>query len=121
LLAGYRAAIAEAERLAREAAARRDRLRAVEQASRADREKVLAERREKRRAFERVAREVRASRKEIKVLRADEARLGRLVERIGRVLAGAKGASAGTPARKVEKVPEPDSKRQLFSALRGKL
>jgi len=42
----------------------------VEQASRADREKVLAERRAKRRVLDRVAVEVRASRKEIKVLRA---------------------------------------------------
>lgn len=121
LLAGYRAAIAESERLAREAEARRERLRAVGEASRADRDKVLAERREKRRVFERVAGEVRASRREIKVLRADEARLGRLIEQIGRVIAGAKGTTAGATARKVEKVPEPDSKRQLFSALRGKL
>ncbi len=109
-LSGYRTAIAESERLAREAEARRQRLRSVEQSSKADREKVVAERREKRRVLERISGDIRASSKEIKVLRADEARLGRLVEQIGRVIYG-----------KVEKAPEPDGKRQLFSSLRGKL
>jgi septal ring factor EnvC (AmiA/AmiB activator) len=103
VLGAYRAAIAESERLAREAEEKRARLRSVEQASRADRAKVLAERREKRRVFERAAGEIRAGRKEIKVLRADESRLGRLVEGLGRA------------------ITELDNKRQLFSSLRGKL
>lgn len=110
LLSGYRSAIADAERLGREADEKRDRLRAVEQASRADRDRVLAERREKRRAFDRVAGEIRAGRKEIKVLRADEARLGRLVESLGRVVYG-----------RVERTPEAGGRRQAFSGLRGKL
>jgi septal ring factor EnvC (AmiA/AmiB activator) len=107
MLAEYRAGIAESQRLAREADERRSRLRSVEQSSRAGREKVIAERREKKRVFERIAGDIRASRREIGVLRADESRLGRLVEQIGRVL--------------VERVPESDAKRQPFSALRGKL
>lgn len=107
MLAEYRAGIAESERLARDAEERRGRLRSVEQSSRAGREKILAERREKKRVFERIAGDIRASRREIKVLRADESRLGRLVQQIGRIL--------------VERVPESDGKRQLFSRLRGKL
>jgi septal ring factor EnvC (AmiA/AmiB activator) len=107
MLAEYRAGIAESERLARDAEERRSRLRSVEQSSRAGREKILAERREKKRVFERIAGDIRASRREIKVLRADESRLGRLVRQIGRIL--------------VERVPESDVKRQLFSSLRGKL
>jgi septal ring factor EnvC (AmiA/AmiB activator) len=110
VLAAYGAAIAESERLAREAEQKRGRLRAVGEASRADRQKVLAERREKRSVFERVASEIRASRREIKVLRADEARLGRLVESIGRIVYG-----------RVEKTPEFEEKRKAFSSLRGKL
>src|SRR5205807_5156574 len=86
LLAAHRAGNAELERLAGEAKAQHERLLALEQASRADRQKILAERRERRRVLERVAGEVRKSRKEIKVLRADEARLARLIERIGRIL-----------------------------------
>jgi septal ring factor EnvC (AmiA/AmiB activator) len=110
VLASYRAGVAEAERLAREAEGRRLRLAEVERAARADREKVLAERRERRRVFERAAREIRASRREIKVLRADASRLARLVEQIGRIVYG-----------RVERVPQGGQKSQPFSALRGKL
>ena len=116
IIAGHRAGVLEAERLARETEARRARLAEVEQASRADREKVLAERHEKRRVLERVAVELRKSRREIKVLRADETRLARLVEQLGRIVYG-----------RVERVPEAErgQKSQAlaapFSRLRGKL
>ena len=109
LLAAYRADLGELERLARDAQAKRERLRAVEQAARADREKILRERGERRRLLERLGGEIRKSRREIKVLRADEARLARLVEEIGRVLA------------RVELVPDRDAQREAFSALRGRL
>jgi len=107
LIAAHRAGIAELEHLAGEAEAQHARLLAVERASRVDRQKILAERRERRRVLERVAGEVRKSRKEIRVLRADEARLARLIERIGRIL--------------VESVPEPGGARVTFSTLRGQL
>ena len=110
-LATYRSGVEEAQRLGREVEARRVRLAEVERSARADREKVLAERRERRRVFDRAAREIRASRREIKVLRADEARLARLVEQIGRIVSG----------RIVERVPTPGQKPQPFSQLRGKL
>src|SRR2546427_5776325 len=103
----HRAGIAERERLAGEAEAQHARLLAVERASRVDRQKIVAERRERRRVLERVAGEVRKSRKEIRVLRADEARLARLIERIGRIL--------------VESVPEPGDRHVTFSTLRGQL
>jgi septal ring factor EnvC (AmiA/AmiB activator) len=105
LLRSYREGIAEAQRLAQAAASRAERSRAIEQASRADREKLLAERRERRRVLDSIAGELRASRREIKVLRADETRLGRLVQEIGRVVA----------------TPERTSQKALFSSLRGKL
>lgn len=113
VLAAYRAGLAESDRLARDADDKRARLAEVERASRADRDRIVAERREKRRVFERVAREVRASRREIRVLRADAARLARLVEQIGRIVYG-----------RVERVPqrgEGGGQRSQFSALRGKL
>ncbi len=109
LIGGYRSGLAELERLARDADARRARLRAVEQASRADRERILKERRARRGVLERIAGDIRASRKQIRVLRADEARLGRLIEGIGRVLA------------RVEATPEPGSAKEAFSTLRGRL
>jgi septal ring factor EnvC (AmiA/AmiB activator) len=110
LLRDYRAGIAEHARLAEDARQRAERLRQVEQAERADREKILAERRERRRVLERIGADLRKSRREIKVLQADEARLGRLVERIGRVIQG-----------RVERVPEKGERRLPFSTLRGRL
>jgi len=101
-LSNYRAAIAESERLAQEAEAKRDRLNTLRAASRADRERILAERRERRRVLERVAGEVRKSRNEIKVLRADAARLARLVEQLGHLL-------------------QPQARKEPFSKLRGRL
>ena len=102
MLANYRAGIAEAERLAQEVEGKHARLRTLEAQGRADRERILAERRERRRVLEQVAGEVRKSRKEIKVLRADATRLTRLVEELARVV--------GSETRNVP-----------FSTLRGKL
>jgi septal ring factor EnvC (AmiA/AmiB activator) len=108
-LSNYRAAIAESERLAQQAEAKRSRLNTLRAASRADRERILAERRERRRVLERVAAELRKSRKEIKVLRADEARLGRLLEELARVI------------RRVERTPQAETRKEPFSKLRGRL
>jgi murein hydrolase activator len=101
LIAEQRAALAELERLGDEAQARAARLRAIEQASRADRDKVLAERRERQRVLKTLGADIRKNRREIQVLRADEARLARLVEELARA---AVSAASGP-----------------FSALRGKL
>src|SRR5687768_801551 len=101
LIAEQRAALAELERLGDEAQARAARLRAIEQASRADRDKVLAERRERQRVLKTLGADIRKNRREIQVLRADEARLAQLVEALARAAASA----ASGP----------------FSALRGKL
>ena len=112
MLASYRAGIAELARLAAQAEQKRARLRSVEESSRADRERILAERRERRKVFDRAAGEIRKSRREITVLRADEARLARLVENLGRVIGG----------RRVESVPQPgEALSASFSSLRVKL
>jgi septal ring factor EnvC (AmiA/AmiB activator) len=102
MLADYRSAIAEAKRLSEEAEARRDRLKAVQTAAREERERLLAERRERRRVLARVADDVRKSRKEINVLRADAERLARLVEELGRLV-------------------EAQARKEPFSKLRGRL
>ena len=109
-IGAYRAGLEEQDRLAREARARRERLRSVEQASRADREKIVRQRQERRRVFEQLAGEIHKSRREINVLRADAARLARLVEEIGRVIYA-----------RVEQTPEASSRSEAFSGLRGKL
>ena len=105
LLTGYRSDLEALERLAREAQVRRERLRSVEQASRADRERLVREREARRRVLERTAGEIRKQRQRIGVLKADETRLSRLVEGLGRVLA----------------VPDRNSPHEPFSRLRGSL
>ena len=111
LLAGHRTDLATLERLTGEAQVKRERLRAVEQASRADRERLVREREARRRTLERTAGEIRRHRRQIGVLKADENRLSRLIEGLGRVLG------------RVEAAPERTSEAfsAAFSSLRGRL
>ena len=83
LIEESRSAAAELERLAAEAQRRAERVKAIEQASRVERDKLLSERRERRQVLARAAADIRKNRKEIQVLRADEARLAQLVAAIG--------------------------------------
>lgn len=117
LVETYRVGLSELSRLRNAASEQAERLAEVEAAQRADREKVLKERRERRRLLERLAGEIRKSRREIKVLRADEARLARIVEEIGRVLAAKPGAGFA----RVERIPEAGAQSGAFSSLRGRL
>ena len=110
LLRGYREAIAEAARLAGELEARSARLRSLEATQRAERERVVKERRARRQVLDRVAVDIRKNRKDIKQLQADENRLARLVQEIGRVVFG-----------RVERTPEAGAKREPFASLQGKL
>jgi len=109
LIATHRAQLAALADLEREAEAKRTQLAAVEQASRADRGRILREREARRRVAARLGQELKRSRRQIGVLRADETRLARLVEGVGRVLA------------RVEAVPEKTLQMEAFSSLRGKL
>jgi murein hydrolase activator len=110
VLAEYRAGIAEAARLAADAEARRARLATLEQSQRAERERIVKERRERRRVLDKVAVDIRKSRKDIKQLQADESRLARLVQEIGRVVYG-----------RVERTPAAAAKAEPFASMRGKL
>ena len=93
-------------------------LAALETQARADRETLLKERRERRRLFERIAIEVRSARKRIQVLLADESRLARLVEEIGKVLSARPGAGYVRVERAAESGPDDSGP---FSRLKGRL
>ncbi|MFN2645136.1 MAG: murein hydrolase activator EnvC [Burkholderiales bacterium] len=109
VLNDYRTDLERLGRLEGEARAKAARLRAVEEASRADRSRIVRERQARRRVLERSAAEIRRHRREIGVLRGDEARLSRLLEELGRVLG------------RVESVPDKTLQSEPFSRLRGKL
>lgn len=117
MVESFRAGLAALAQVRAETRQKAERLAQVEQAQRADRKRIVAERAERRRVLARIASEIRHDRKEIGVLRADEARLSRLVEEIGRVL-------AARPPRgyaRIERVPELGSASGAFGDLRGKL
>ncbi len=117
LLRELRAGLADAALLRRAAEERRGRLEVIEGQRRADRDRIFVERRERRRVLGRVLVEIRGTRRQMKTLLADERRLARLVEEIGRVLKARPGAGYA----RVEKVPELGSLAGPFSGLRGRL
>jgi len=117
LLRELRAGLAEVGEVRRQAEERRGRLERIEAQHRADRERLRAERRARRQVLDRVSVEIRASRRQMQTLLADEKRLARLVEEIARVLAARPGAGYA----RVEKVPELGSLAGPFSSQRGKL
>jgi septal ring factor EnvC (AmiA/AmiB activator) len=117
IVASYRRDVTELEALRNEADAKAERLREVQRRQREDRARLFAEQRTRRRVLEDVAVEIRRNRREIEVLRADEARLAKLVEEIGRLLAARPGASVVT----IFKGPETGAAGGALAAQRGRL
>jgi len=117
LIGSARKSIAELKRLRQEALDQAAQLAGLETERRADRTKLSAQRRERQRILARLAGELRASRRQMRVMVADEARLARLVEEIGKVLTS---ESLGEDGR-VQKVAPSGAAGGPFSNLRGKL
>ena len=115
----HRAGLAELARLKEDSEGKAAELAALEARSRAERELLLKERREHRRQFERIAGEIRDAKKRIQALVADETRLSRLIEEIGKVLVARPGAGYA----RVSSVPEaaPGAQTGPFSSLKGRL
>jgi septal ring factor EnvC (AmiA/AmiB activator) len=102
LITAYREGLRRLAALVEEAQAKRARLGELEASRRGDRARLLKEKQERRRVLAGLGTELRRGRKEMKLLKADETRLARLVTELARVL----------PA-----VPADER----FSRLRGKL
>jgi septal ring factor EnvC (AmiA/AmiB activator) len=116
MIEAHRAGLAELARLKADSEGKARELAAIEAQDRADREQLLKERREHRRLLERISGEIRGAKKRIQVLLADESRLARLVEEIGKVLAARPGAGYA----RVTSVPESGAQApSLFSRLKG--
>lgn len=126
VVAGYRAGMKELEALKRSATEQGVQLDAIEKARLADRERLLAERRERQKVLDRLAADLRRGRREIRVLRADETRLARMVEEIAKVLTARPGAGHAPRPREsrpgADAAPAPAAAAAgPFSRLRGKL
>jgi septal ring factor EnvC (AmiA/AmiB activator) len=118
----HRAGLAELARLRADSEERAKELAGAEARERAERENLLQERREHRRLLERIAGDIRSAKRKIKVLEADEARLSRLVEEIGKVLSARPGAGY----TRVSSVPDSatlpaGTLSAPFSSLKGRL
>ena len=117
MIEAHRQGLAEIVRLKAGSEAKALELAALEARARRDREQLLRERREHRRLLERIAGEIRSAKKRIQVLLADESRLARLVQEIGKVLAARPGAGYA----RVTAVPEAGAPASVFSSLKGRL
>jgi septal ring factor EnvC (AmiA/AmiB activator) len=120
----HRSGLAAAARLQAESEQKARELALIEARGRSDRERLLKERREHRRLLERIADEIRSAKKRIRVMLADETRLARLVQEIGKVLAARPGAGYA----RVTAVPEAGTAgatgvfpARLFSTFKGSL
>ena len=119
MIEGHRNGLVQAARMKAESEAQARELASLEVRGRSDREALLKERREYRRLLERIGGEIRNARKRIQVLVADESRLARLVEEIGKVLVARPGAGYA----RVTAVPEAGTgpAAGVFSASKGSL
>jgi septal ring factor EnvC (AmiA/AmiB activator) len=124
LLGQFRGDARELEKVSQAVAEKVARLEAIEAEKRVERQKIVAESRTRKRVLDRLAGDIRAGRREIKGLVADESRLTRLVEEISKVLSAKPGAGyarrRGTPTEKIPEAGAPGTEG-LFSSLRGKL
>lgn len=114
----FRSGLRDLEQARRAAADEAGRVEEVERQRRAERERALAERRERQQVMDRLALELRHGRREMRVMQADEARLSRIIEEIGRALAprpapGPGGRAAARSPAAADGTP--------FSKLRGRL
>jgi septal ring factor EnvC (AmiA/AmiB activator) len=118
MIGTHRQGLAEAARLKADAEVKTRELAVIEARARGERENLLKERREHRRLLERIAGEIRSARKRIQVLVADETRLARLVQEIGKLLAARPGAGYA----RVTAVPDARTAAAgLFSRQKGSL
>ncbi len=124
LLARFRADAADLEKVSDAVREKAERLEALEAGKRVERHKIVVESRQRKHLLEQLAGDIRAGRKQIRSLVADESRLARLVAEIGKVLTAKPGAGyARRPGTPTNKVPEgaPEGGDGSFASLKGKL
>ena len=101
--------------LAREARGKSAELAGLEAQQRVGRKELLAQQAERRKVLAKLSKEIRSQSREIKSLERDEARLSRLVEELGKMIA------PSTTGRRNEKLPETGVDARAFASLKGKL
>ncbi|MGE0556667.1 MAG: murein hydrolase activator EnvC [Burkholderiales bacterium] len=117
LVAGLRDNLRELDRLQQEIAVAMQAIARIAAEQTAQKKRLETEKRARADALARVSRDIRAGRKQIRVLQNNENRLTRLVEQLARLV---RKPPAGRPRTRNEAVPA-DSGGQAFATLRGLL
>jgi len=125
VIESHRAGLVELERLRADSEDKAREAASIEALQRTDRERILAQRRERRQVLERIGAEMRTAGREVRTLIEDEQKLALVVERIGQLLAERPGAghSPQTGLHPVAggAVSPAAAAGVIFSTLRGKL
>ena len=121
-IAAMRADLGELARVRGEQLTQAARLAEVAEAERTDRAQIQSERRARREVLDRLAGDIRRGRREIGILQADEARLARLVEELGKLLASRRERTPpGDAAPNTGRGPFSQRRGQLRLPVRGEL
>jgi septal ring factor EnvC (AmiA/AmiB activator) len=112
-LTGIRQVAQEAEERARELAA-------ITAEQTVQRRRLESEKRTRERVLARISKDIQRQRQEISTLRRNEARLTRLIEQLGRIIARPRGRAA-PPRVRNERLPERSAEASPFERLKGRL
>jgi len=112
VLGGLRAGIAKLADLQRAAQGKKNELARLEARQRDERHGLVAQQAERRRVLSRIQGQIRGQRREVKSLERNETRLARLIEGLGRAIAG---------IARNDKLPEAGQGDALFERLKGSL
>ena len=125
VIESHRAGVGELERLRSASEEKAREVAQIEARQRSDRDRILAERRERRRVLEGIGGELRSAATQMRMLVDDEQKLALVVDGIGRLLTERPGAGYGPQRRPPSTAGSSSSAAVLagvtFSALRGKL
>ncbi|MGH8674144.1 MAG: murein hydrolase activator EnvC family protein [Burkholderiales bacterium] len=121
VIESHRAGLGELDRLRADSEEKVREAGRIEALQRTDRERILAERRERRRVLDRIGAELRSGRKEMRTLIEDEQKLALLAQGIGRFLAERPGAGHRANPHERQAASPAGVSEMPFAALRGKL
>jgi septal ring factor EnvC (AmiA/AmiB activator) len=122
MLRSLQAALDRNRELASASETKQHELQTIETAAQQERSALVRERRQRQSVLDQLARQTRDKKRKLAALQADERRLGKLVEKLARIVQASPATTRGGPAdRAAETSPGPTTDAASFFALKGKL
>lgn len=123
VLGGLRTTLGEQQRLAEDSRSKSAELAEIGRKQEQDRVELLAQQKQRKQVLDRIAGKIKAQRREIGTLKANEARLSRLIDGLGRITRKPppRPAKPGSEPLSNQATPDYSSFRGNFNGLRGKL